>query len=539
MVTPQAAPNTAAIYARLSRDKRFGEEREGEGIETQIALCTELASRLGLTVVATFHDNDIGASDKSRNKKPRKGYEKLHAEARADRFAYILATENSRLTRRPLELEGLIQLHQDTGVVIKTVRSGDDDLSKEQGKMVARIKASVDAAEAGLNSERSVAAHRQLALAGKNKRPPWRPFGFLDDAVTHHPKEAQLIREAVDKVIAGASIRQIGKTWEEKGVTSTRGTTYWGHSKVKDALFSWRVAGVRSYHREPLYDEHGEIVMGEWEPIISLEKRTQALQELENHYAKPKRRHGKWLLSGLLRCGKCGRPLYGNQGSGTRPSNYVCSNGRSAHLGIRADKLEKHLELVVHRYILDRAIHGELEPEQQERAPWTGEKQLVSIDSKIEELMEAYNSDRLSSSIVFPQVEKLDQQRRELVSERNRYNADTAPKPRVIVTREQAWRTYRRSRELPFDERRLILKQEIQSVVIMPGKPGSRKHSDFEARVKIHWEEPHPLYNGLTAEEAAYTLLTQINVPGHQLGATEEEQKQYNVDADWYPIERA
>jgi site-specific DNA recombinase len=39
-----------------------------------------------------------------------------------------------------LELEDLIKLHEETGVIFQTVVSGQDDLSTSDGRMVACIK---------------------------------------------------------------------------------------------------------------------------------------------------------------------------------------------------------------------------------------------------------------------------------------------------------------------------------------------------------------------------------------------------------------
>ncbi len=493
--------NLCVIYCRISRDAL----KEGIGVERQEKDCRELAQRLGFEVVHVFTDNDIGASEKTNPRKIRHQYLEMLDRARAGEFGRILAYSNSRITRRPLELEGLIKLYEQTGVVIHTVVSGDDDLSTADGRMVARIKAAVDAAEAERISERAKNAHRHKAMEGTLKRSPWRAFGFQQDGVTHHPTEARLIQEAVRKVIAGASIRQIGKAWEEQGITSTRGTTYWGHSRVKDALFSWKVAGIRAYNGEPVYDAAGELVKGNWEPIISLEDRAKALAELETHYAKPKRRDGKWLLSGLIYCGKCGRPMYGALGNDERRSTYVCSNGRTAHLGIRASLLEWWVQRVVFRYVLNRSIIGAPEPEPlPEPEEWPQEAELASVKRRIKELMAAYHAEELSSSVVFPQVNELEGERKTLERERELFYANQRPASvPMFPDRQAAWKSLRDMERAPFEERRLILRQELSALAIKPGKRGARGLNALRARLDFGWKEPHYRYNDMSAEELA------------------------------------
>src|SRR4051812_10863947 len=123
----------AAIYCRISRDPeglRIGVDRQEED-------CRTLAKREGLVVVGEpFIDNDISASTLSRKARPR--YAALLEAASERRVDVVLAYSNSRLTRRPLELEDLIQLHERHGTQIITVVSGKDDLSTADGRMVAR-----------------------------------------------------------------------------------------------------------------------------------------------------------------------------------------------------------------------------------------------------------------------------------------------------------------------------------------------------------------------------------------------------------------
>ena len=146
---PKAKPLRAAIYARLSRD-REGTER---GVERQEADSRLLAERLGYEVVAVYVDNDVSASTKSR--KPRPQYAEMLTRARAGEFGAILAYSNSRLTRRPREFEDLIDLAERHGVRIVTVVSGEDNLATADGRMIARLKASIDVGEAERTAERA------------------------------------------------------------------------------------------------------------------------------------------------------------------------------------------------------------------------------------------------------------------------------------------------------------------------------------------------------------------------------------------------
>ena len=136
-LTPFAHPIRACLYLRISNDP----DGEREGVDRQEEDGRKLAANRGAEIVRVYMDNDIGASDLS--KKPRIDYPRMLADAEAGEFDVIIAYSNSRITRRPRELEDLIQLHERTGgrVRIWTCVSGDDDLSTADGQMVARFEA--------------------------------------------------------------------------------------------------------------------------------------------------------------------------------------------------------------------------------------------------------------------------------------------------------------------------------------------------------------------------------------------------------------
>lgn len=142
--------------------------------------------------------------------------------ARAGEFSVIIASSNSRLTRRPLELEELITLYEQYGMRITTVASGNDDLSTADGRMVARIKGNVDAAEAERTAERVARKHLESAREGKPVGGT-RPFGWQPGGRVLDERETSLIREAAADIIAGIGSYTIAKRWNDAGVATSTG----------------------------------------------------------------------------------------------------------------------------------------------------------------------------------------------------------------------------------------------------------------------------------------------------------------------------
>lgn len=397
----------AAIYCRISRDP----EGLRAGVERQQEDCEALARRRGLHVVEVFVDNDAGASTLS--KKPRPAFDAMVNAAKEGRIDVILAYSNSRLTRRLAELEGLIQLHEGHGTEIATVVSGQDDLSTADGRMVARIKASVDAAEAERTGERLRRAFLARAKSGATCKGE-RPFGWQADKIHLEAREAAAVRKAAEDIINGIPLRAVARDWNERGIVSTRGNP-WTHSSLRTYLTRHRLIGEVVHQREPLLDATGAPVMGEWEPL--LDRRTyDKLQATLRRNTRGGQRPGKraYLLTGILRCGECGARMFGmkmnkNYGYSCQDENAVVPHNVTIQ-GPRTDEL-------VLSIVRARLESEKLEaPEPTE--PPAVDVELERVNKQIHELMSAYRVGTLSAAIVFPQVEELEGQRADLMRER-------------------------------------------------------------------------------------------------------------------------
>ncbi|OZB83613.1 recombinase family protein [Microbacterium sp. 13-71-7] len=502
MATQRRIPVTAAaIYTRISRDA----EGDKVGVQRQEKDCRDLADRLGLNVVGVYTDNDIGASTRTGNK-PRPRYQEMLSAIRDGLIGTVIAYSNSRLTRRPLEWIELISLAESGALEIKTVVSGSHDLTTADGRAVALTVAAWDAAEADRISERQKASFHHRALKGEPKLQRQRPFGWKADGVTLEPEEAARIRSAVEELIQGATITAVARRWEEEGVLTAAGGSKWEHSVLKKVLVGWRTAGVRTYHREPLFDLEGQPVRGTWEPIITLEERRQALRALQVH-ARVKKRQGTWPLAGLLRCGSCAKPLYGQTPSGTRPrAIYACKKG---HVGISAGLLEQHAIERMFTEVYKRESEGYFS-KQSDRSPEPNPEDLKRIDEitdQISELMEGYRTKTLPAAIAFAEVDRLYDERDKL---QRQVDADSTRPTKPIMgfsetePAEELIKYYQDSTRRPpadpassdqqeqpiplqqgtIDQMNHLLGLMIDTVVVYKAAPGRRK---IEARTHFIW----------------------------------------------------
>jgi site-specific DNA recombinase len=294
----------AAIYARISRDS----EALKEGVGRQIKDCEALAKRLGYEIVEAFVDNDISASSSSRRVRP--NYNEMLARARAGQVDAILAYSNSRLTRRVREYLDLIDLVNHHGIVIKTVVSGDHDLSTADGRGAALTVAVWDQAEAERVAERTRRAKKDMREKGEY-RGGRRPFGYRKGGLKIKESEAEVVRQATSAVLAGRTLAGITRELNAQGSRTSTGRE-WTAVQLRDVLTRPRNAGLLS--RGQVGRRGFEIVGRAVWPAIVDEDTWRAMFDVltDSSRRTSPGSDTKWLGSFIYRCGIRLRDAEGN-----------------------------------------------------------------------------------------------------------------------------------------------------------------------------------------------------------------------------------
>ncbi|HEX6499600.1 MAG TPA: recombinase family protein [Micromonosporaceae bacterium] len=321
----EPVPLRCAIYCRISEDRESLEK----GVTRQEEDCRELATQRGWEVVRVYTDNDLSASTRSKKRRPE--YESMINAVNAGTVDVIVSYSNGRLTRRPLELEDLIQLHERTGVLIHTVKSGNDDLSTADGRMVARIKAAVDAAEVERTAERVARAARQRREEGRLHGGA-RTFGYVHPTPENgygycqviDEAAAQAIREGIQVLLLTGKVSEVLKLWQRMGVKTPLGKRWTNVGNVARTLRNPRIAGLVAHD--------GKIVgEGNWPAIITRAEHEAVLEALGTRGSKggagqpPRPR--KYLLPGFVYC-VCGSPMSAQVYEPDRVNRYICVKQR-------------------------------------------------------------------------------------------------------------------------------------------------------------------------------------------------------------------
>jgi site-specific DNA recombinase len=338
------APRTG-IYLRISR-VRVNSHEETLGVERQEPPCRALCERLGWDITDVYVDNDQSAFTGAH----RPGYQQMLKDAKAGCLDAIVAWDADRLTRQPKENEALIELAERYGIKLATV-TGEHDLATPSGRLHFRMLGSIARYESEHKAQRLQLKHEELARDGK-PHGGQRAFGFAKDGVTHDPAEAEVIREAAERLISGEPTYAILRDWHERGITSPRGFR-WHSTSFRHVMTSARIAGQRVYR--------GEVVgPATWAPIID----RSTWEQVKAVFADPDRRRKqgaprRYLLTGLgLHCGRegCGMPLVARpavKADGRSVRQYVCSGPPRGRGCGKLTQYAEPLELYVAERMLD------------------------------------------------------------------------------------------------------------------------------------------------------------------------------------------
>lgn len=286
-----AQVHAAAIYARISSDPTG----TALVVNRQLQDCRKLAVDRGWTVAEEYVDNDISAFGGKRRPEYQQMVEDISDGTRDAVIVYNL----DRMTRRPIELEAFAEVRQHAGVRELATVTADIDLGNDDGMFMARLHSDVAAKESGRKSKRVMRKMRENAEAGL-PHGGQRPFGYERDRIIIVEEEAALVREVVDRYLAGESTRSFTQ-WQQDTTTTVSGKP-WRTTTVRAMLAPGPIAGLRVHQGEVI----GPAV---WPGIISPEQHRRVVALMQRNAHAGKRSPPHCLQSSLLRCGKCGHTL--------------------------------------------------------------------------------------------------------------------------------------------------------------------------------------------------------------------------------------
>jgi site-specific DNA recombinase len=493
-------------YTRISDDL----EGTGAGIARQLEDETAFIERAGGIVGREYPENDTSAYKRTRHKLPdgtlvwrvvRPMWTKLLADLRSGAIQAACVYDLDRLARDPRDLEDAIELveHYKRPIVGVT---GGFDLISDNGRFAARIlvaQANKSSADTGRRVARK---HKELQQAGvpTNAR---RAYGWEADRRTLRPVEADELRLAVERVTTGWPVHAVVADMirrDVKPVVAER----WNLSSLVLMLRNPRLCGIRSREVkefdpeagvtrrriEMVLDSDGEPVMGLWEPLVSRAEWEAVNAAMAARSEKTAARasgdnQSKYVLSGISRCGECGKPMRGNSQESRKNGKYPkfvyqCHSaalGGCGRVGRNGPKTDAYvIEAVLAKLEL------ELADATTELAPWGGELELADVSQDIQVLTAAWKAHpkQISSARYFAMLPELEAKERRLTIERGRHQAAVeAARNRPADIRAE-WP------DLPLARKRSIIEEAVHAVII---HKAPRKGAPFDPElIELVWK---------------------------------------------------
>ena len=317
-----------ALYARVSSEK----QEVDLSISAQFKAMREYAAKYGHEVVAEFIDEAESGRTADRPQFMRM----IAAAKRKEKpFAIILVWKFSRFARNREDSIVFKALLRKCEVQVISINEPTEDTPT--GKLFEAMIESIDefySANLGQEVMRGMreSASRGFYVSAKA------PYGYkkvkVSDAGRERFKlkpvspEAEVVRRIFSDSSQGLGLMQITKTLNSDGIASPyrRG---WNKTQVHNILRNEVYTGTLVWCRTSKRGLAPIRVENAWPALVersTFEVVQRALRERGPRIIHPRRISSRYLLSGLVRCGSCGKALVGQDAKNGKHTYYVCGN---------------------------------------------------------------------------------------------------------------------------------------------------------------------------------------------------------------------
>ena len=296
-------------------------------------------------------------------------------------------------------------------------------------------------AQEGMRGMRE-AASRGFFLSSKA------PFGYTRVKVNDGAKErptlvpdldtAPIVREVFESSLRGNGLKEICRELNDRGMTN-KGYR-WNRSGLHHLLTNEAYTGTAVWGKTTKGEQNPDPVRVEnaWPPIVSKElfdSVQRALHERAPTKQRPARVGSKFLLSGLLRCGHCGRPYTGQGAKSGQFAYYVCGTLHRQGAGtcqaryVNAPRVEDYVVQKIKERILTNETITELltlvaEEVDSMAGKFAGrmkaiQAELADVESRLERLYDALETGQLTLEALSPRILNLRHRQDQLTAARD------------------------------------------------------------------------------------------------------------------------
>ena len=337
------------LYPRVSTEMQV----EGYSLDGQKNSLKRYAEREEMQIVGIYED--AGKSGKSIEGRP--AFKKMLSDIQEGLDVdYVLVYKLSRFGRNAADILNSLEFIQSYGVNLLCIEEGIDS-SQTSGKLLISVLSAVAEIERENILEQTMNGRREKARQGKWNGGP-APYGYSlkDDTLVIEEDEAEIVRTIFDKFVhTNMGYTGIAKYLNLQGIKKTpRKKTdieeFSAHF-IKILLDNPVYCGKIAYGRRAREKVKGTkadykivnkqdfcLVEGLHEGIVDEELWTKAHEKRQETGVKSESKYGKeraHLLTGIIKCPKCGSGMYANRVCWTKKDGtykeimyYACSRNK-------------------------------------------------------------------------------------------------------------------------------------------------------------------------------------------------------------------
>ena len=324
------------------------------------------------------------------------------------------------------------------------------------------------------------------------------PFGYRKIKVSDGAKErptlevdpatAPVVRELFEKSLRGSGLKELCKELNDRGITNRGKRWYKGtlHYVLRNEAYTGAAVWGKNSKGEKAQDPVR--VEGAWPALVSRELFDDVQQAMSNRAPKvqrPGRVGSPYLLSGLLRCGVCGRPYSAQGAKSGQFAYYICGTlfregaGTCSARYLNAPRLETFVVEKIRERILNEetivalvtlvaeeidAMAGELSGRLE-----VVEAELSDVRKRLEKLYEAIETSELE--VLSPRIMSLRHREEQLEAARD--DAETLLEQRRVelpnteeITRYVAdFRDFLKDGTVP--ERKALIRNFVEGIEVV------------------------------------------------------------------------
>ena len=313
----------AALYARVSSDRQDVDL----SVSAQLRALKDYAKANGYSVAREYVDE--AESGRVANRPQFREMIEEGSKPKAP-FDVILVWKFSRFTRKREHAVAFKSQLRRKGIRVVSITEQAED--NATGRLLEGIIESVDEYYSENLAQEVVRGMREAASRGFFLGAK-APFGYRRVKVSDGAKErptlevdpatAPVVREIFEKSLRGSGLKELN----DRGITNRGKRWYKGtlHYVLRNEAYTgtavWGKASKGEKTQDPVRVERA------WPALVSrelFEDVQQAMRERAPKVQRPGRVGSRFLLSGLLRCGVCGRPYTAQGAKSGQFAYYIC-----------------------------------------------------------------------------------------------------------------------------------------------------------------------------------------------------------------------